>query len=167
MKPKHPSHHYEAWLFTTGNWKLSSKYRENYMYCGIWGFHSGDYEVCRVRGCSAVQISLPWRWRPHVPPKRRFSQDLHGATFQKTAYFNDVYYLCSLGAFMNTSLERSVSTVTVGRPEFQLPATANYVSSPEHPYWTGLGLHILEWGMWPGLDSSYMNLYRFLCLFII
>jgi hypothetical protein len=31
---------------------------------------------------------LPWRWRRHVPPKCRFdSQELHGATSQKTAFF--------------------------------------------------------------------------------
>jgi hypothetical protein len=32
-------------------------------------------------------IFLPWRWRRYVPPKLRFTQDLHGATFQKTAFF--------------------------------------------------------------------------------
>jgi hypothetical protein len=33
------------------------------------------------------QIFLPWRWRQYVPPKRRFTQVLHGATFRKTAFF--------------------------------------------------------------------------------
>jgi hypothetical protein len=32
------------------------------------------------------RIFLPWRWRRYVPPKRRFTQDLHGATSQKTAF---------------------------------------------------------------------------------
>jgi hypothetical protein len=32
-------------------------------------------------------ICIPWRWRWYVPPKRRFTQDLHGATSQKTAFF--------------------------------------------------------------------------------
>jgi hypothetical protein len=32
-------------------------------------------------------ICLPWRWRPYVPPKRWFNQDLQGATSQKTAVF--------------------------------------------------------------------------------
>jgi hypothetical protein len=27
---------------------------------------------------------LPWRWRRHIPPKHRSSQDVHGATSQKT-----------------------------------------------------------------------------------
>jgi hypothetical protein len=30
---------------------------------------------------------LPWRWRRYVPPKRRFTQELHGVTSQKTAFF--------------------------------------------------------------------------------
>jgi hypothetical protein len=33
------------------------------------------------------QIFLPWRWRRYFPPKRLFTQDLHGATSQKTALF--------------------------------------------------------------------------------
>jgi hypothetical protein len=44
-----------------------------------------------VSGCSHLltlvprsRIFLPWRWRRYVPPKRRFTQDLHGATSQKT-----------------------------------------------------------------------------------
>jgi hypothetical protein len=32
-------------------------------------------------------IFLPWRWKRYFPPKRRFTQDLHGATSQKTAFF--------------------------------------------------------------------------------
>jgi hypothetical protein len=32
-------------------------------------------------------IFLPWRWIRYVPPKRRFTQNLHGATSQKTAFF--------------------------------------------------------------------------------
>jgi hypothetical protein len=33
-------------------------------------------------------IFLPWKWRRYIPPKRLFnSQDLHGATSQKTAFF--------------------------------------------------------------------------------
>jgi hypothetical protein len=33
------------------------------------------------------RFSLPGSWRRYVPPKRRFTQDLHGATSQKTAFF--------------------------------------------------------------------------------
>jgi hypothetical protein len=32
-------------------------------------------------------IFLPWRWSRYVLPKRRFTQDLHCATFQNTAFF--------------------------------------------------------------------------------
>jgi hypothetical protein len=37
------------------------------------------------------QIFLPWRWRRYIHPKRRFTQDLHGATSQKTAFFRHVH----------------------------------------------------------------------------
>jgi hypothetical protein len=33
------------------------------------------------------RIFLPWRWRRYVPPKRRFTQYLHGTTSQKTELF--------------------------------------------------------------------------------
>jgi hypothetical protein len=33
------------------------------------------------------RVFLPWRWKRYVPPKRRFTQELHGATSQKTASF--------------------------------------------------------------------------------
>jgi hypothetical protein len=44
----------------------------------------------RERGTSVsrwLQTSLPWRWRRYVPPKCRFTQDIHRATSQKTAFF--------------------------------------------------------------------------------
>jgi hypothetical protein len=51
-------------------------------------FHSGGYEECRLLTLvPRSRIFLPWRWRRYVPPKRRFTQDLHGATSQKTAFF--------------------------------------------------------------------------------
>jgi hypothetical protein len=37
------------------------------------------------------QIFLPWRWRQYIPPKCRFTQELHGATSQKTAFFISNY----------------------------------------------------------------------------
>jgi hypothetical protein len=39
---------------------------------------------------SRSRIFLPRRWGRYVPPKRRFTQDLHGATSQKTAFFNGI-----------------------------------------------------------------------------
>jgi hypothetical protein len=37
---------------------------------------------------SSLADFIPWRWRWYVPPKRRFTQDLYGATSQKTAFFS-------------------------------------------------------------------------------
>jgi hypothetical protein len=34
-----------------------------------------------------LRIFLPWKWRWYVLPKRQLTQDLHGATSQKTAFF--------------------------------------------------------------------------------
>jgi hypothetical protein len=31
-----------------------------------------------------------WRWRRYVPPKCRLTQDLHGATSQKTAFVTNI-----------------------------------------------------------------------------
>jgi hypothetical protein len=33
------------------------------------------------------RIILPCRWRRYIPPKSRFTQDLHSSTSQKTAFF--------------------------------------------------------------------------------
>jgi hypothetical protein len=45
-----------------------------------------DYShLLTVVPCS--RIFLPWRWRRYVPPKRRFTQYLYGATSQKTVFF--------------------------------------------------------------------------------
>jgi hypothetical protein len=33
------------------------------------------------------RIFLPWRWRRYVTPNRRFTQDVHGATSHKMAFF--------------------------------------------------------------------------------
>jgi hypothetical protein len=41
-------------------------------------------------------ISL-WWWRLYVPTKRRFLQEPHGVTSQKTAFFNCLFCLCSFG----------------------------------------------------------------------
>jgi hypothetical protein len=82
---------------------------DSFTTCKILGFHGGDYEECRLLGCGAGEILcaicsplltlvprsrifLPWRWRRYVPPKRRFIQDLHGATSQKTAFFSFTTY---------------------------------------------------------------------------
>jgi hypothetical protein len=38
---------------------------------------------------SRSRIFLPWIWRRYISPKRRFTQDLHGATSQKMAFFSN------------------------------------------------------------------------------
>jgi hypothetical protein len=38
-------------------------------------------------GSPLSRIFLPWRWRRYVLPTRLFTQDPHGATSQKTAFF--------------------------------------------------------------------------------
>jgi hypothetical protein len=57
-----------------------------------WVFSTGG-SVCNhlltLVPCS--RIFLPWRWRRYVLPKRRFIQDLHGATSQKTAFFKSFH----------------------------------------------------------------------------
>jgi hypothetical protein len=55
------------------------------------------------------QIFLPWIWRQHDPMKRRFTQDLHGATSQKKAFF-------------------TVTTVKTSNPNIELSA-CQYFSS--------------------------------------
>jgi hypothetical protein len=54
---------------------------------------AGLYRLHLQGGCSHLltlvsltRIFLPWRWRRYVPPKRQFTQDLHSATSQKTAF---------------------------------------------------------------------------------
>jgi hypothetical protein len=71
-----------------------------------------------------LRIFLPSRWRRYVPPKRLFTQDLHGATSQMTAFFllnlilyfhNCVlllFYLILTLSFRQSGFTRSYSTST-------------------------------------------------------
>jgi hypothetical protein len=36
---------------------------------------------------SSLADFLPWKWRRYLPPKRLFTQDLHGAKSQRAAFF--------------------------------------------------------------------------------
>jgi hypothetical protein len=63
-------------------------------FSGIWCRVVVWTDVSEGRGCSHLlrlvprfRIFLPCRWRRYVPPKHRFTQELHGATSQKTAFF--------------------------------------------------------------------------------
>jgi hypothetical protein len=51
----------------------------------------GTYRL-HIQGRQTL-IFLPWRWRRYFPPKRRFTQDIHGATSQKTA-FSIYLFIC-------------------------------------------------------------------------
>jgi hypothetical protein len=60
----------------------------------VWSDVSEDHIASIFTSCSYLfmlvphsQILLPWRWRRYDPPKRQFTQELHGATTQKTALF--------------------------------------------------------------------------------
>jgi hypothetical protein len=58
-----------------------------------WEFSTGGL-VCShlLTLVPRSRIFLPWRWRRYVPPKRRFNPlVLHGATFQKTAFFSTLW----------------------------------------------------------------------------
>jgi hypothetical protein len=59
----------------------------------LQGRKSASEDPAWAGGCRLLtlvprsRIFLPWRWRRYVPPKRRFTQDLHDATSQKTTFF--------------------------------------------------------------------------------
>jgi hypothetical protein len=59
-----------------------------FLFLYSWVFSTGD-SVCSLllTPVPHSRIILPWRWRRYVPPKRQFTQELHGATSQKTAFF--------------------------------------------------------------------------------
>jgi hypothetical protein len=61
-----------------------------------WVFSTGD-SVCShlLTLVPRSQIFLPWRWWRYVPPKRRFTQDLHGATFQKIVFIF-IFTICKV-----------------------------------------------------------------------
>jgi hypothetical protein len=47
----------------------------------------GTYRLHLLTLVPRSRIFLPRRRRRYVPPKRQITQDLHGATSQKTAFF--------------------------------------------------------------------------------
>jgi hypothetical protein len=53
------------------------------------------------------RFSSPWWWRCHIPPKRRFLQEPHGVTSQKTPFFiSDI--ICTMDASINLNWKCSV-----------------------------------------------------------
>jgi hypothetical protein len=63
---------------------------------------------------------LPWRWRRHVPPKRRFILNPHGATSQNTAFFKVTAVKPSHSVFS----PRAGSSETLGRVYQRVHAAA-------------------------------------------
>jgi hypothetical protein len=66
------------------------------------------------------RIFLPWRWRRHVPPKRRFTQDLHDATSQKTAFFIVTAVKTSILTFSSV-VNNAISTADITWCESRSP----------------------------------------------
>jgi hypothetical protein len=58
-----------------------------YLYPPGTGFHFR--RLLRLAGLAG--LLLPWRWRRYVPPKRRLTKYLYGATSQKTVFFKYTY----------------------------------------------------------------------------
>jgi hypothetical protein len=50
----------------------------------------GTFAVTSNRAFPVNLFLSPWWWRRYVPPKRRFLQESHGVTFQKTRFSNEI-----------------------------------------------------------------------------
>jgi hypothetical protein len=119
------------------------------------------------------RILLPWRWRRYVPPKRRFKQDLHSATSQKTEFiknlihfvfkFDTVHYefrqsyLICIVFFWNYIYEAAASELLI-----------NVTESRWEIYVAGFGVNILSQSQ----AVFYFQLYlfpsaRLLCTYFI
>jgi hypothetical protein len=67
--------------------------------CLYWRF-GGIYRLSSLQPSAHAGSSLAdfllWRWRQYIPPKRRFTQDLHSTTSQNTAVFiiQMIWYPC-------------------------------------------------------------------------
>jgi hypothetical protein len=59
----------------------------NRRFGGMYRLHLQGRKICK-RETSMSR----WRWRRYIPPKRQFTQVLHSATSQKTAFF--FVFLC-------------------------------------------------------------------------
>jgi hypothetical protein len=76
----------------------------------------------------ACVIASTWRWRRHVPPKRRFIINPHGVTSQKTAFFI-ISALKASNPFQKTS-SRLCTDITVtckGRMDETVLFSVNWV----------------------------------------
>jgi hypothetical protein len=114
----------------------------------------------RERGTSVSRwqrMFLSWRWRRYVPPKRRFTQDLHGATSQKTALF-----IVTAVKTSNLTLRVIVERMLVlymhdGAPPHFSRAVRDVPSDTYHARWIGKGGPI-TW-LPHSLDLNYLDFY--------
>jgi hypothetical protein len=60
---------------------------------------------------------LPWRWRRHVPPKRRFIINPHGATSQRMAFFIVTAVKTSIHARFKLSCNYRLSSISRAFPQ--------------------------------------------------
>jgi hypothetical protein len=68
--------------------RVEKSVSEEPAWAGYWVFWTGD-SVCShlLTLVPRLWIFLPWRWKWYLSPKRRLTEDLHGATSQKTVFF--------------------------------------------------------------------------------
>jgi hypothetical protein len=77
------------------------------------------------------RIFLPWRWRRHVPPKRRSTQDLQSATSQKTKFFRKVI-VWARRLHSNGAARTYVSSVELSTVIKELHRSFNYAQKTVH-----------------------------------
>jgi hypothetical protein len=135
---------------------------------------SASEEPARASGCRVWRVLLklvprsrnflPWRWRRYVSPKCRFTQDLHGATSHKTAFFLvtvvktshltnvTLYYLCNvLGNYKSVTLNvnkiycvRNINR-KLGKPSRDTQTRQHSLHIPEVPF-TNIAPEVGHWG---------------------
>jgi hypothetical protein len=102
------------------------------------------------------QFSARGRWRRYVPPKRRFSQDLHSATSQKTTFFIATAVKTSNHTWLRISQPADWLLASYGRscPIELRSATKHYVPTivDTNNMWTSHATHHLlqnlGWQIW-------------------
>jgi hypothetical protein len=59
----------------------------NRRFGGTYRLHLQGRKIRKLGTSVSRWLQPPWRWTRYVPPKHRFTQDLHGVASQKTAFF--------------------------------------------------------------------------------
>jgi hypothetical protein len=80
--------HLFGWMSFSGMWcRVDLLWTDVSEECIISIFRAEKSANEEPAWAGGARIFLPWRWRRYIPPKRRFTQDLHGVRSQKTAFF--------------------------------------------------------------------------------